>query len=396
MKRVYILICLLVQTASVVIAQTVPNSVDAILQSIAKNNKQIKAQSQEAKAQKMENRSANNLADPTVSYASTYSNAAEGGHSTEFIAAQSFDFPTQYIARGRQAALQNEVVDMQALAARRDILLKAKMLCLDIIMLNKESEFLKKRAEMGKELTALMRRKKDLGDANAIELNKLKMELMDLNTEIAQNDASHRTALQQLLAMNDNMPLEMSLSVYPQVKPVADYDSFRDELIASDIDIQTMTASTKATEKQVSVQRQSWLPKLEVGFRRNTTSEASENGFVVGGSLPIFENRKKVGIAKARAVSARYMQEAVKMERENQVMAMYNEMQQMKSAIDAYDLGLMYDYLDLLSKSLRLGQISMIEYFVEAEDTFGKLQYYFQLENRYQRLMAEVYSFLLP
>ena len=62
----------------------------------------------------------------------------KGGHGTELVASQGFDFPTQYIVRNRQATLQNEAVDKQQQAARRDILLNAKNLCLDLILLNQE------------------------------------------------------------------------------------------------------------------------------------------------------------------------------------------------------------------------------------------------------------------
>ena len=383
---------ILLQFAVASFAQGTPNSVESILQSIDKNNKEIMAINEDAKAQKMENLSVNNLSDPSLSYSSTYSNAAEGGHSTEFIASQAFDFPTLYITRNKQATLQNEAVTKEQQMARRDVLLKAKLLCLDIIMLNKENEFLNKRIEMSKNLSDLFKKKMNSGDGNAMEYNKLKMELMNLNTEVAQNNASHRTAMQQLLAMNGNKPLELSATQYPSVKSIDDYNAFRDELITSVIDIQAMAAYTKAAEKQVSVDKQSWLPKLEVGFRRNTTSENAENGFVVGGTIPIFENRRKVGISKAKAISARYMQETVQQQKENSIMSMFNEMQQMKSSIDAYDLDLIYNYLDLLKKSLDLGQISLIEYFIEAEDSFSKIQNYFQLENRYQKLMAEIYK----
>ena len=73
-----------------------------------------------------------------------------------------------------------------------------------------------------------------------------------------------------------------------------------DEVMASDLDLQAAVATARAAEKQVSVDRQGWLPKLEAGFRRNTDDAVSMNGFVVGGSLPLFQNRKKVKIAKHR------------------------------------------------------------------------------------------------
>lgn len=392
MKKRTLLGAILLQLAFSIYAQTVPNTVDKILQSIDRNNKEIKAMNEDAKAKKMENLSVNNLSDPTLSYASTYANDADNNHSTEFIALQSFDFPTQYISRHKQAKLQNVAVTKEQEIGRRDLLLKAKHLCLDIILLNKEKEFLNKRVEVSNHLYSLFNKKMEEGESNAIEFNKLKMEVMNLKAQVSQNNVNHRTALQQLLAMNDNIPVELEQASYPEVKSVDDLNKFREEMMASDIDLQAIAAYTKAADKQVTVEKQSWLPKFEVGFRRNTTSVNAENGFIIGGTLPIFENRKKVGIAKAKALSTKYMQESVRIDRENAIIAMFNEIQQMKASIDAYDLSLMYNYLDLLNISLESGEISLIEYYVEAEDVFSKFQSFFELENRYQKLIAEVYK----
>ena len=108
-------------------------NIDHVLQSIEQNNKELQSAMQLTKAQKMENRTANNLSDPTVSYSSVYNYGAGPCHGTEFVASQGFDFPTQYITRNRQAELANEALDKQQQAVRRDILLKAKILCLDLI-----------------------------------------------------------------------------------------------------------------------------------------------------------------------------------------------------------------------------------------------------------------------
>ena len=93
MKRILVIIAL----CSPLLMQA--QSIEHILKSIEQNNKELKAQKHAADATKMENRTNNNLPDPTVSYSSFYSNGAEGGHGTEFVASQGFDFPTQYIAR---------------------------------------------------------------------------------------------------------------------------------------------------------------------------------------------------------------------------------------------------------------------------------------------------------
>ena len=367
-------------------------SIDHVLQSIEQNNKELQSAVQLTKAQKMENRTANNLADPTVSYSSFYKNGAGVGHGTEFVASQGFDFPTQYITRNRQADLANEALSKEQLAIRRDILLKAKTLCLDLILLNQEKALMDIRKQNADELEALYTQRMEAGDANILEVNKIKMERMNVQTEVAQNHAAHRAALQSLLAMNGNLPLEFAETQYPEVKEILDFNTLRDEVMASDLDLQALSLATKAAEKQVSVNKQDWLPKLEAGFRRNTDSEMSMNGFMVGGSIPLFSNRKKVQIAKAQALSAQLMQEDAKLQVENNLMALYNEVQQLKEAMDAYDAPLMVRSLDLLKEALQEGQISLIEYFVEAESVYKNLQARMQLENQYQKVMAAIYK----
>lgn len=386
MKRILVIIAL----CSPLLMQA--QSIEHILKSIEQNNKELKAQKHAADATKMENRTNNNLPDPTVSYSSFYSNGAEGGHGTEFVASQGFDFPTQYIARNRQATLQNEAVDKQQQAARRDILLNAKNLCLDLILLNQEKTLMDIRMKNADELQALYEKRLTTGDANILEVNKIKMERMNVQTEVAQNSAAHRTALQSLLAMNGNMPLEFAETTYPAIQEINDYNVMRDEVMASDLDLQAAAATARAAEKQVSVDRQGWLPKLEAGFRRNTDDAVSMNGFVVGGSLPLFQNRKKVKIAKAQAISAQLMQESAKDRVEASLMSLFNEMQQLKDAMNAYDVPLMYRSLDLLKQALTEGQISLIEYFVETESIYKNLQAYMQIENQYQKVMANIYK----
>ena len=367
-------------------------SIDHVLQSIEQNNKELQSAMQLTKAQKMENRTANYLSDPTVSYSSFYKNGAGPGHGTEFVASQGFDFPTQYITRNRQADLANEALDKQQQTVRRDILLKAKILCLNLILLNQEKALMNIRKQNADELEALYDKRLEAGDANILEVNKIKMERMNVQTEVAQNHASHRNALQSLLAMNGNLPLEFAETNYPQVKEIMDFNTMRDEVIASDLDLQALSFTTKAAEKQVSVNKQDWLPKLQAGFRRNTDSEMSMNGFVVGGSIPLFSNRKKVQIAKAQALSAQLMQEDAKLQVENNLMALFNEMQQLKEAMNAYDVPLLYHSLDLLKQALQEGEISLIEYFVEAETVYKNLQARMQLENQYQKVMATIYK----
>lgn len=367
-------------------------AIDEVLRNIERNNKELQASAKDAEAARMEVQTQNNLEDPSVEYSPFYTKGISGMSSSELVVSQSFDFPTLYAARHSSGKLQKEVVDRQYQVERRELLLSAKNLCLDLIMLNKQQAMLSLRKKNAGDLLTLFDERLKQGDAGVLDINKIKMELMNVQTEVAQNNAAHRTALQKLLAMNGNLPIEFSASEYPQAKAPADYDELYDEVVATDANLQMADASARAAEKNVSVQRQNWLPKLEVGYRRNTSIDEKSNGFLIGGSLPLFSNRKKNKIARAQAVSARLRLDDVRLQTEADVQSRYNELRQLDEAMRAYDVALMTNTLDLLKDAVTEGQISVIDYYTEADNVYNKLMAYYEVENRYQKLLAEIYK----
>lgn len=218
------------------------------------------------------------------------------------------------------------------------------------------------------------------------------MERMSVQTEVSQNNAAHRTALQQLLAMNGNLPMDFTSRDYPQVEALKDYNALYDEVMATDATLLAADAAARAAEKNISVSRQSWLPKLEIGYRRNTSLDEKSNGFLIGGSLPIFSNRKKHQIARAQAISAQYQLDNARLQAEAQVQSQFNEMQQLTTAMQAYDVELMHQTLDMLKEAVTAGQLSIIDYYTEADNVYRNLQAYMELENQYQKLMASIYK----
>ncbi len=367
-------------------------AIDEVLRNIERNNKELQASAKDAEAARMEVQTQNKLEDPSVEYSPFYTKGISGMSSSELVVSQSFDFPTLYAARHSSGKLQKEVVDRQYQVERRELLLSAKNLCLDLIMLNKQQAMLSLRKKNAGDLLTLFDERLKQGDAGVLDINKIKMELMNVQTEVAQNNAAHRTALQKLLAMNGNLPIEFSASEYPQAKAPADYNELYDEVVATDATLQMADASARAAEKNVSVQRQNWLPKLEVGYRRNTSIDEKSNGFLIGGSLPLFSNRKKNKIARAQAVSARLRLDDVRLQTEADVQSQYNELRQLDEAMRAYDVALMTNTLDLLKDAVTEGQISVIDYYTEADNVYNKLMAYYEVENRYQKLLAEIYK----
>ncbi len=363
-----------------------------VLQSIERNNKELQAQLQLTEAAKMEVQTQNSLSDPTIDYSPFFAKGVDGVASSELVVSQEFDFPTLYAARRQSGKLQQEVLDRQQQAVRRTILLDAKNLCLDLIRLNQEKALLDARKKNADELLALFEKRLQEGDAGILEVNKIKMERMNVQTEVTQNNAAHRTALQSLLAMNGNLPLEFTADTYPQIEKISDYNALYDEIMLTDADLLASDAAARSAAKEVSVNKQNWLPKLSVGYRRNTSLDEKSNGFLIGGSIPLFSNRKKVKIARAQEVGARLQLDNARLQAEATVQSRYNEVLQLQEAMKAYDVPLMHETLDMLKQAVMAGQLSIIEYYVEVDGVYRNLQAYIQIENQYQKLMADIYK----
>ena len=134
-------------------------AIDAILQQIEVNNKQLQSNSRLTAARKLENRAANNLPDPTLSYAHLWDSDDKNITVGELVIAQTFDFPSLYVTRAKLNRLRSGSLDAQANALRQDILLQAQEACLDIIWLSRQQQILEERLRNAEELSEMYRQR---------------------------------------------------------------------------------------------------------------------------------------------------------------------------------------------------------------------------------------------
>lgn len=365
--------------------------INSVLKSVEQNNMELKALLKGNEAADIENKSQNTLEDLSIEYSPFFQSETSGIASSELVITQGFDFPTLYGARKKAGQLQRNVLDMQYQTARRDILVNAKKLCLDIINYNKQKQLLQERRKNADELLAMFELKFKNGDATSLELNKIKLDRMNLETELVQADTKHANAMQQLQALNGGLPIEVNMTEYPQA-PADDEVTMYEKAIATDWTVRTAQASVLAAEQDVKVNKQSWIPKFEIGYRRNTEGDNASNGFLIGGSIPLFSSKNKVKIAKARQTEAVMQHANARINAENSARTMITLMKQLKASADAYDVPLMRQTLKLLRTAVENGEISVTEYYVEADNIYKNMITYMDIERQYQDALTEIYK----
>lgn len=369
------------------------NSIEQVLKNIETNNKELQANAQLINAQKLEARTDNNLPDPTLSYAHLWSSKGKNETIGELVVSQSFDFPSLYSTRSKLNRLKASTFDSQASVFRQEKLLLAKELCLDIIMLRQQKQFLEERLHNAEELAKMYTKRLETGDANVLETNKIKLELLNVKTETSLNETALRNKLQELNTLNGNIPVVFQESTYPVAPFPADYQVLKSEILSTDRTLKAFYNESLVARKQISVNRSQWLPKLELGYRRNTETGIPFNGVIVGFSFPIFENRNKVKMAKAQALNIDLQKDNATLQVESELAQLYREAQTLYSSMEEYQKTFQAQQdLALLKQALTGGQISMIEYFVEVSVIYQSHQNYLQLENQYQKAMARIYK----
>lgn len=368
------------------------DDINNILRQVEKNNPELKANKEFLRAEIWQTKGTNNLANPNLSYTHTWDSKNGNETEKEIEVSQSFEFPTAYISRRNANKKTINALEYNYQEQRQNILLQAKEICLDIIMLNQQSSLLKERMKYANELSAAYDKMLNAGDASSLEVNKIKLELLNLQTELTINNSALKTKLAELTLLNGSHPVSLANKDYP-TEELPTYDLLREEVVGSNNQLKSSQNEYEAAVKQIAVNRAGWMPNLELGYKHNTGVGLRSNGLMVGISIPIFNNRGKVSSAKANALGKSYAYDMVKLSVESQIYQAYQEASIMKGQIDAYSNTLDVDnMLALLQKALEGGELSVTAYFIEVATAYQSLENYTTIQNIYHKQLAKMYK----
>lgn len=372
-------------------------SIEEVLRSVEANNKELQANRQMVTAQKLEAKLDNNLPDPSVSYTHQYGNKEGMGIQGELVASQSFDFPTVYVQKNKLSKAKGEGFDRQSAEIRQQILLQAKEVCLDLVLLNQQKNLLDIRRQNAEQLSALYETRLQNGDANVLEVNKINLELLNAKNEARMNEAARIAKLHELAMLNGGIEINFTDTAYLPVENPLSFVDLKQEAIPANRQLLSLQSEKAAALRQLSVSKSLNLPGFELGYRLNTATGGERfNGFLVGISIPLFSNRNHVKQAKAQSLYTDLQLESATATIESDLLRLYNQSVALKTSIDEYSEVLKsQNNLALLNKAIQAGQISMIEYFVDVATLYQSMQNHMQLQNEYQKVIAQLYKFKL-
>ncbi len=368
------------------------NSVDDVLKQIAQNNLTLRALQHDNEADVLDIKAENSLDGLSVEYSPFFRSGYSGVAESELVVSQEIQFPTKYADRHKQAKMQKSVGGKMYEKNRRDILLEAEQLCIDVIRLNKTLAMLDQRLKNSEALRQMYDKRMEAGDANILEVNKVKLDCMEVQTMVSEAQNERMLLLQQLQQLNGGKPVTIDSEVIPEYQPVKDYDSYKALYLASDADIQMAETMLKSADMNVKMQKREWLPNISFGYRRNTEQKEGVNGIMVGVSFPLYSNSKRIKAARERRQSAELQVEQARKDAESQLQSGYQQLVGLQQVLDHSDVKMMQESIDLFSKALHHGEINALDYYTEVNSIYEKLQRHIDIHCQSAKLHAVLHK----
>lgn len=388
MKRYLIATIVALSTYSVALADTVGD----VLKQVAANNLTLQALVHDNQADVLDIKASNSIGGPSVEYSPFFTKGYSGVAESELVVSQEIDFPTKYAARNKQAQMQQTVGDKLLAKQRRDILLQAQLLCIDLIRLNQTLSMLRERLANSETLLQMYQKRMEAGDANALELNKVKLDCVEVRTLVNEAQGERTSLLQQLRQLNGGKPIDVTDTVLPDYPQITNFESYRALALASDADVAVAQTSLRAADMNLKLQKNEWLPNISFGYRRNTEQGEGINGFLVGVSFPLYSNSSNVKAARQRRESAELQVVQAQNEAEASLRTNYEQLQGLQQVINHSDVKLLQESLTLFAKALQQGEITALVYYVEINSIYEKLQRHIDLHCQSVKLLAELHK----
>lgn len=358
-------------------------NIDSLLIDIEQNNVQMKTVNKQNEAQAAEARQALSIGETAVEYSPFYQRGVSGLASSELIVSQEFDFPTLYSARRKQISLQQNIMNTEYQIVRRDVMIEAGLLCCNLIAAQENACLIQKRLAVADSLLAVCEKRMRYGTATIMEQNRIRLDRMTIETEMVENQGEQQRIRLELVRLGltaDCNTVEGDVASCLQ----------RRLGMGQPLELQLADANIEAAKQNVRLQNQSWLPKMTIGYRRNTEVRESQNGFLVGISMPLFSNSQKIKTARLKQSATEQELTAKRQEIDNRRHQLEAEADNAAALMAAYNQSLMDQTLATLLRAVTSGEVSVTDYYTEADRIYQLQQKYIEAKAKYQKASIEL------
>lgn len=366
-------------------------SVDNILSEVKQNNTQLIALQKSSAAQKLGNKTGIYLENPEVEFHYLWSNPSSLGNRTDISIKQSFDFPSAYNYSNKISNIKNHQVDLEYRKQLNAILLEAKIICFDLIYVNALKNELLKRLIHARTIASSYETKYKLGIVNILEYNKAQLNLLNLDSEFDSNEIERNNLLSKLAALNGGIKLSFDISEFQTYGLETNFEEWYIKAEQNSPLLEWLKQEVERSALQEKLNKAMSFPKIQAGYMSEKVVGQQYQGLIIGLSIPLWENKNTVKMAKANTLAFESIIVDRKLMYYNQLKALHSKAVGLQKNSHKYRTSLeSFDNSSLLEKALDKGEISLIEYMLELSIYYKSVVNLLELERDMNLAIAEL------
>src|SRR5687768_16724065 len=183
---------------------------------------------------------------------------------------------------------------------RQEILLEAKLLCIQLVYRSKFQEQLKQRLNNADRLLTATNQQIERGETSILNVNKVKLLQLEIKNRSDLNAMEIMTIQHKLDELNGGAPLNTSgIALSPEIV-LQSFEEIDSLIEANDPVVKSIMQEKEIAVKQVSLTKSLTLPKLEGGYHQQAILGQTYEGIHFGMTIPLWENKNKVKTQQAK------------------------------------------------------------------------------------------------
>lgn len=382
------LIFLLIALSVAAVAQ---HPIDSVLAAVERNNMTLAAIRKNTDAEKIGNKTGIYLSNPEVEFNYLWGNPSGIGNRTDFSVKQTFDFPMAYSYKSQISNLKNEQAELEYAKQRKEVLQQARLLCADLVYANAQRAEYNKRKEHAEKLAASYKAKFDAGEVSVLEINKARVNLLNISKELESIEIRRNTLLLELAALNGGIAIDFTELNF-HVEPIdTDFEKWYVAAQQRNPVLQWLKQEIEIGQKQEKLTQAMSLPKATGGYMSEKVVGQQYQGITAGITIPLWENKNAVKYARAKADAMQSIEADAKLQFYNEMKMQHVKATGLAESVAGYRQNLaQFSNGELLQKSLDKGEISLGEYLFELSAYYESTDRMLEMEKELNLTVAEL------
>lgn len=366
-----------------------------LLQAVERHSPGLQSAAATARSNQIEARTGNTLPNPELEYIHFWGSSGAVGED-EFTATQGFDFPTAYVQRTRAARAREDAAQASYRQVRMETLLQARLAVQEILYLQKRIEVDSLRLADVEFARQIARVRAQAGDITSIEENRIEFQSLSARNNLTRTRMALETALTSLSSLS-GLSLGADVQIEPMPLPaLAPLAQVLEQAYAADPALSAARASGQAAQADRRLAVSLALPKFSAGYKYSSSDGAKFHGVIAGMSIPLFESRNTVRLARARQAEVEATTLALETNLTADLTAKYSQACRLEAMSRTYQSGGEgAEKSALLRKALQEGSLTILEYFTELDPVYRHMDEINELSYNYRSLLIELNKYAL-